>query len=74
MVGIKSTRLVPDAVSSQITSFSKLLMVMSLGAIGLKTNFSEVTKSGFKPMVHGFLISLLVVVVSFLVQLMMGQI
>lgn len=74
MVGIKSTGLVPDAISSQITSFSKLLMVMSLGAIGLKTNFSEVTKSGFKPMVHGFLISLLVVVVSFLVQMMMGQI
>ena len=39
-------------------------MIMSLGAIGLNTNFKEVSKR-FLPMVHGFLISALVVVVSF---------
>ena len=34
----------------------------------------EVSKSGFLPMLHGFIISALVVVVSFVVQMFMGQI
>ena len=46
---------------------------MALGAIGLKTPFTKVAKSGVKPMIHGFIISLLVVVVSFCVQAMLGQ-
>lgn len=49
-------------------------MVMSLGAIGLKTNFNDLAKSGFFPMLHGFIISALVVIVSFLVQMMVGQV
>lgn len=49
-------------------------MVMALGAIGLKTNFKEVSKSGSKPMLHGFIISVLVVIVSFVIQVMMGQV
>ena len=74
MVAIKSTGIVPLALSSGLTGLSKFLMVMALGAIGLKTNFAHVAKSGFKPMLHGFIISLLVVVVSFLVQMSLGQI
>ncbi len=74
MVAIKSTNLVPDAVSNNVATLSKFFMVMALGAIGLKTNFKEVATSGFKPMVHGFIISALVVVVSFLVQMCLGQI
>ncbi|HLS53436.1 MAG TPA: putative sulfate exporter family transporter, partial [Tissierellaceae bacterium] len=74
MVGIKSTGLISDGLSNQISSVSKFAMIMSLGAIGLKTNFKEVSKSGFLPMLHGFIISALVVVVSFMVQMMMGQI
>ena len=74
MVGIKSTGIVPENVSSVISQISKYLMVMALGAIGLRTNFAEVSHSGFKPMLHGFIISLLVVVVSFWVQMFLGQI
>lgn len=74
VVGIKSLGLIPQDVSRSISSLSKFMMVMSLGAIGLRTNFSKLAKSGFKPMVHGFIISLLVVVVSFAVQLFIGQI
>ncbi len=55
-------------------SISKFFMVMSLAAIGLKTDIKKMKKSGFAPMLHGFLISLLVVVVSFVVQLFLGQI
>lgn len=73
VVGIKSTGLITDSMSSNISMVSKFLMTMSLGAIGLDTNFKEVSKSGFLPMVHGFLISALVVVVSFCVQNVMGQ-
>lgn len=74
MVAIKSTGMVSDSISSQVSAISKFFMVMSLGAIGLKTDFKEVTRSGFKPMLHGFIISTLVVVVSFVVQMLLGQI
>ncbi|OLS02100.1 YeiH family protein [Tissierella creatinophila] len=74
MVSVRSMGLITDEFSSSISSLSKFCMIMALGAIGLNTNFREVSKSGFLPMVHGFLISLLVVVVSFAVQMMMGQI
>lgn len=74
MVAIKSTGILPQGLSSSLSSTSKFLMVMSLGAIGLKTNSSKLAKSGFKPMLHGFIISALVVVVAFLVQMFIGQI
>ena len=74
MVAIKSIGIVPDPVSDSISHLSKFFMIMSLGAIGLKTNFNKLAKSGFTPMVHGFIISTLVVVVSFLVQMFIGQI
>lgn len=74
IVALKSVGLIPLQMSSNITKISKFLMVMSLGAIGLKTNFNKLAKSGFIPMLHGFIISALVVVVSFLVQMALGQI
>lgn len=74
MVVVKSTGLVPEGVSAGASSVSKFFMTMALGAIGLKTNFLKMAKSGAKPMLHGFLISALVVVVSFCVQLALGQV
>lgn len=74
MVAIKSTGIVSDSVSNSISNLSKFFMIMALGAIGLNTNFNEVSKSGFKPMLHGFIISALVVIVSFIVQMSLGQI
>lgn len=74
VVAIKSTGIIPDGLSSNISILSKFFMVMSLGAIGLSTNFKEVSKSGPLPMIHGFIISALVVIVSFMVQRFMGQI
>lgn len=73
MVAIKSTGFIPEGISDIASSISKFLMVMALGAIGMKTNYKELSKSGIKPMIHGFVISTLVVVVSFLVQAMLGQ-
>ena len=74
MVGLKSLGFIPELWSDKISSLSKFLMIMSLGAIGLKTNFKEVSKSGLLPMFHGFIISSLVVIVAFVVQGFMGQI
>ena len=73
VVAVKSTGIIPEAVCNAVAGCSKFLMVMALGAIGLKTNFKSVMKSGYKPMLHGFLISALVVVVSFFVQMALGQ-
>ncbi len=73
MVALRSTGIVPDDTSNFMSSVSKFLMIMALGAIGLKTNFREVYHSGFKPMLHGFIISALVVIVAFAVQMVMGQ-
>lgn len=63
-----------DSLASVISQLSKFSMIMALGAIGLKTDFKKVAKSGFMPMLHGFIISAIVVVVSFAVQYVLGQI
>lgn len=73
MVAVKSTGVISANLSSNIASISKFMMVMALGAIGLTTNFSEVSDSGIKPLFHGFIISSLVVIVSFTVQMFIGQ-
>jgi uncharacterized membrane protein YadS len=74
MVAIKSAGLIPLSLSTSIEYIAKFFMVMALGAIGLNTNFKDVSRSGFKPMIHGFIISSLVVFVSFMVQMFLGQI
>lgn len=74
VVTVNSLGLISSSLSLSLATFSKFAMIMSLGSIGLNTNFKEVSKSGFKPMLHGFIISLLVVMVSLLVQFMMGLI
>ena len=53
-------------------SVSKFLMVAALGAIGLNTDFKKLCRSGAKPMLHGFIVSLLVVLVAIAVEYVMG--
>jgi uncharacterized integral membrane protein (TIGR00698 family) len=63
---------VPAFVVTSSKSISKFLMVCALGAIGLNTSFDKMKKSGINPMIHGFIISALVVVVALLVEIAMG--
>ena len=63
---------IPAAVVSGTKSASKFLMVCALAAIGLNTSFSSMKKVGIRPMIHGFIISALVVVVALLVEMAMG--
>lgn len=63
---------VPTMVVSGTKKASKFLMVCALAAIGLNTSFGDMKKAGIKPMIHGFIISALVVVVALLVEMAMG--
>lgn len=74
MVALRSVGVIGEGLGGGISQVSKFAMVMALGAIGMKTDFRSVAKSGFKPMLHGFIISAIVVVVAFVVQLFLKQI
>ncbi len=49
-------------------------MTMALGAIGLNTDLKKLTAAGWAPMLLGFIVSAIVVVVSLVVQYGLGQI
>ena len=63
---------IPAEVVSATKRLSKFLMVCALAAIGLNTSFASLKKSGPRPMLHGFIISALVVIVALLVEMAMG--
>ena len=63
---------IPTEVVSSTKSISKFLMVSALSAIGLNTSFSNMKKAGIRPMIHGFIISALVVVVALVVEIAIG--
>lgn len=69
---VASVFAIPVEVVSTTKQMSKFLMVCALAAIGLNTSFSSMKKSGVRPMIHGFIISLLVVVVALAVEMCMG--
>ena len=63
---------IPTEISAATKDTSKFLMVCALSAIGLNTSFSSMKKAGIRPMIHGFIISALVVVVALVVEIGMG--
>ncbi len=63
---------IPTETVAFTKSASKFLMVCALAAIGLNTSFSSMKKAGVRPMLHGFIISVLVVIVALLVEICMG--
>lgn len=69
---VASVFTIPANVVSMTKSASKFLMVCALAAIGLNTSFKDMKKSGIRPMIHGFIISALVVIVALLVEIMLG--
>ena len=69
---IASVFTIPAEFVSATKSISKFLMVSALAAIGLKTSFKDMKKAGIRPMIHGFIISALVVIVALLVEMVMG--
>lgn len=63
---------IPTEVVTTTKLASKFLMVCALAAIGLNTSFKDMKKSGIKPMIHGFIISALVVIVALVVEIALG--
>jgi uncharacterized membrane protein YadS len=62
----------PAAIVSGTKTASKFLMVCALAAIRLNTSFKSMKKAGIRPMLHGFIISALVVIVALLVEIGIG--
>ncbi len=69
---IKTVFNVSDDISNTTKSISSFLMVIALASIGLKTNIKEVKSGAKRPMIHGLIISTLVVIVALLVQIALG--
>ena len=60
-------------VFAPLKELSKFFIIMAMAAIGLNTSFAKLCKSGAKPMLHGFIISLLVVLVAIAVEYALGN-
>ena len=69
---VASVFTIPTEIVATTKSVSKFLMVCALAAIGLNTSFKDMKKSGIKPMIHGFIISALVVIVALVVEIALG--
>lgn len=74
LAAINSTGIIPAEISGMAKGASKFLMVSALAAIGLGTSFQDMKKAGVNPMLHGFIISALVVVVAIAVEWCMGMV
>lgn len=72
MAVLNSIGLIPVSASLVMKRTSKFLMVAALAAIGMNTDFMEMKQSGLNPMIHGFIISALVVVVALAVEFCIG--
>lgn len=70
---VASVFTLPAAVVTTVKSISKFLTVAALAAIGLGTSLSNMKQAG-KPMLHGFIISALVVAVALAVETAMGMV
>lgn len=74
MAALSSLGLIPANMAAILKSASKFLMVAALAAIGLNTSFRDMRKVGLAPMLHGFIISALVVLVALGVEWALGLI
>ena len=72
LAALNSAGAIPAGISAAAKEISKFLMVAALGAIGLGTSFREMRRSGAAPMLHGFIISALVVLVALGVECAIG--
>lgn len=62
---------IPEIVQSTSKQISKFLMVAALAAIGLNTDLRDMKKSGARPMLHGFIISMLVIFAALFAEYLM---
>ncbi len=74
MAGLNSAGLINPGLVTVLKHISKFCMVMALAAIGLNTSLKDMKKGGAAAMTHGFIISLLVVLVALLaIRMQLGS-
>lgn len=73
VVALRSTGILPSNIVPALSKTSRFCMVMALSAIGLKTSFGDIKEIGFKPMILGFIVDTLVVIVSLGIQIVTGR-
>ncbi|HLV50017.1 MAG TPA: putative sulfate exporter family transporter [Erysipelothrix sp.] len=73
MVLLRSVGIIPNSLGILLSKISKFLMTMALFSVGFNTDLKSLRKLGYRPMMHGVILSILVVIVSLLVQMMLGQ-
>ena len=71
---LNSLGVIPESLTSGLRSVSRFLMVSALAAIGMKTDIRSLIQSGPRPLVHGFSISVLVVITALTVITFMENI
>lgn len=62
VIGVNSMASIPAALITVLMSLDTMLLTMAMVALGLKTHVSVVTQAGYKPMLLGFVLFLLLVV------------
>ncbi len=69
---LNSLGFIPTPVAQGTKNLSRFFMITALAAIGMNTNLQEIKNSGIAPMIHGFVISALVVVAAIAAEYWMG--
>ncbi len=65
---VNSLGLIPAQLGMWLKTISRFLMTVALGAIGLNTDMSKLKVAGLSPMFLGFIVSIIVIIVSLAVQ------
>lgn len=73
VVALRSTGIIPDSIAPTISDISRFCMIMALSSIGLTTSFGDIKDIGPRPMILGFIVDTLVVIVSIGVLLVTGR-
>lgn len=67
MAVLNTMGVISPGIAEILRTVSRFLMVVALAAIGLKTDLKSLVKTGWTPMIHGVLLSTIVVFVSYFV-------
>lgn len=74
MAVLRTLGLIPDTVAQFLKDAGKFLIVVSMSAIGLKTNLRSLVSAGIKPLVLGLAVWASVTVTSLGIQVLMGTV
>lgn len=71
---LNTFKVINGSTAAFLSSLGKFLIIMALSAVGLNTDFKEILKSGFKPLLLGLMVWVTVTVSSIAIQFLTSQI